>query len=336
VGNVFFLRLIVEVFHALTGNFLVLAEVEVAAGGNTFELLHAERERKHHIHARAGVVRQFFLPVFVHAELARRQADGLVPFQAFGDPRFVPVGVGAGLDEELQFHLLEFPAAEGEVARVDFVAERFADLGDAKRNLLAGNAQDILELNKNHLGGFGTEVDLVGVILYRPGMGLEHEIELPGLGVVVRSAFGTLGLRQLVGAPTTFAFFAIHHGVAEGRNVARGFPHARVRDDRAVNADDIGAPADGVVPPRVADVAFEFGAHRAVVPEAVDAAVDFAGLEDKAAPFAERDDLVHEIDWFGVRHSEANYGERFPASQGYGGFVLALVAPVEYQYDKIV
>ena len=117
--------------------------------------------------------------------------------------------------------------------------------------------------------------------------------------------------------------------------MAGGFPDARMRDDRAVNADDVGATADGVVPPRVADIAFEFGAHRAVIPEAVDAAVDFAGLKDEAASLAEGDDLVHEIDWFGVRHSEADYGERFPASQGYGGFVLALVAPVEYQYGKI-
>ena len=117
--------------------------------------------------------------------------------------------------------------------------------------------------------------------------------------------------------------------------MAGSFPDARMRDDRAVNADHIGAPADCVVPPCVTDVTFEFGAHRAVVPEAVDAAVDFAGLKNKAAPFAEGDDLVHEIDWFGVRHSEADYGERLPASQGYGGFVLALVAPVEYQYDKI-
>ena len=195
VRNIFFFRFVVEIFHALAGEFLVLAEVEVAAGGNAFEFLYAKREGEHHVHAGAGVVGEFLFFVLVHAELVGRQADGFVPLQPFCNPGLVPVGVGAGLDEELQFHLLEFPAAEGEVARVNFVAKRLADLRDAERNLLPGHAEDVLELNKNHLGGFRAEVDLVGIILYRAGMGLEHEIELPGLSVVVRAAFGAFGFR---------------------------------------------------------------------------------------------------------------------------------------------
>ena len=195
VWDVFLLRFVIEIFHALAGKFLVLAKVEIAAGGDAFEFLHAKREGEHHVHAGAGVVGKLLFFVLVQAELVGRQADGFVPLQPFCDPGLVPVGVGAGLDEELQFHLLEFPAAEGEVARVNFVAKRLADLRDAERNLLPGHAEDVLELNKNHLGGFRAEVDLVGIILYRAGMGLEHEIELPGLSVVVRAAFGAFGFR---------------------------------------------------------------------------------------------------------------------------------------------
>jgi len=51
--------------------------------------------------------------------------------------------------------------------------------------------------------------------------------------------------------------------------------------------------ADHVLPPGVLDVFLEFDAERAVVPEAVDAAVDLARLEDEPAPTAQGDELFH-------------------------------------------
>ena len=50
---------------------------------------------------------------------------------------------------------------------------------------------------------------------------------------------------------------------------------------------------DHVAPPGFLDVALQLDAERAVVPEAVEAAVDFARLKEEAAPFAQRDELVH-------------------------------------------
>jgi len=48
------------------------------------------------------------------------------------------------------------------------------------------------------------------------------------------------------------------------------------------------------VPPPVAlDVVLQLNAERAVVPEAADAAVNLAGLEDEAAALAERDEGLH-------------------------------------------
>ena len=97
------------------------------------------------------------------------------------------------------------------------------------------------------------------------------------------------------------------------------FPDSRMTDDRAVDADDVSAASDDVVPPRVFDVALQLGAGGAVVPEPVDTAVDFAGLEDEAAPFAERDDFVHQDrgshKWRGLSHD----GTRVATQHGSDG-----------------
>ena len=99
-------------------------------------------------------------------------------------------------------------------------------------------------------------------------------------------------LAELVGAVALLAVLAVDHRVGEAADVAGGLPDARVHDDRGVEADDVLAPLDGVVPPGVADVALELRAHGAVVPEAVEAAVDLGGGEDEARALAERGDRV--------------------------------------------
>ena len=101
----------------------------------------------------------------------------------------------SGLDEELQFHLLELAAAEREIARIDLVAERLADLRDAERHLLARHAEDVVELRENDLRGFGAEIGDAGAVLDRADERLEHQIELARLGELVRAAFGTFRVR---------------------------------------------------------------------------------------------------------------------------------------------
>jgi hypothetical protein len=61
-------------------------------------------------------------------------------------------------DEELQFHLLELARAEGEVARVDLVAKRLADLANAERHFLARGFQHVLELHEDGLRRLGTQI----------------------------------------------------------------------------------------------------------------------------------------------------------------------------------
>src|ERR1039457_2537404 len=77
------------------------------------------------------------------------------------------------------------------------------------------------------------------------------------------------------------------------RDVARRLPYPRVHDDRGLDPDDVIPPPDHVVPPAVADVLLQLGAHGAEVEEPVDPAVDLGGLEDESAALAQRHDRFH-------------------------------------------
>src|SRR6476661_2221781 len=112
---------------------------------------------------------------------------------------------------------------------------------------------------------------------------------------------------KMISSESLFRFLIVDHGVGESAYVAGSDPHVRVHNDGGVEADHVevvavgafGGAADDVVPPGFLEVAFEFDAEWAVIPEAVDAAVDFGGLEDEAAAFAEGDDLLHFGGWGG-------------------------------------
>ena len=83
--------------------------------------------------------------------------------------------------EELDLHLLEFPAAERVIPRIDLVAERLSDLRDPERQLEPRAVENVAEIDEDPLRGFGAEVGDVRSILNGANVGLEHEIELPRL-----------------------------------------------------------------------------------------------------------------------------------------------------------
>ena len=99
--------------------------------------------------------------------------------------------------------------------------------------------------------------------------------------------------RNLVGAEAGFRKQAIAHRIAETADVAGGNEHLLHRQNRAVHAEHVVAFLHGLAPPEVLEVAFQLGAERAVIPAAVEAAVEFAGLENEAAAFAQRNDFLH-------------------------------------------
>jgi uncharacterized RDD family membrane protein YckC len=113
----------------------------------------------------------------------------------------------------------------------------------------------------------------------------------------------------LISAVPLASYQAITHRITKRIHMPAGPPNLRVHEDGGFESGDIIALADDIIPPEIFDVAFEFGAERAVIPEAVDAAVDFGGWVDEAAAFAERHDFFHQRIFFGIRHKAGSVCE---------------------------
>ena len=224
-------------------------------------------------------------------------ADILVEFQTLLEPVVGELHAVFGAAEILDFHLLEFAGTEDVVARVDLIAEGFADLRDAKGELLARCVEHIAEIHKDRLRGLRAEINKVVLALKRTGVAFEHEVEVARLREVAASAlravFFAVLLRQLVGAVAGVAHFAVDHRVAECLLVSRGLPDGAVHDDRAVHALHVVALAHIAAPPEVLEVFLQLDPERAVIPKAIQAAVDFGGLENEPAAFAKAHDFFH-------------------------------------------
>ena len=109
----------------------------------------------------------------------------------------------------------------------------------------------------------------------------------------------------MVFAKAAFALAAIDHFVDEQVVVPAALPNLRVHDDRRINPSHAINPRrtgehiqvivsqDHVLPPSVLDVTLELDAQGAIIPEAVQAAVDFARLKDEPPSLAQRNNLLH-------------------------------------------
>src|SRR5579859_84480 len=106
----------------------------------------------------------------------------------------------------------------------------------------------------------------------------------------------------LIRSKPALARFAVNHWITERVHVSTGFPDLRRHDDGGFEANHVVALAGHGVPPELLDIALEFGAQRAVIPKTVDAAVNFRGWIDEAAPLAQRHDFFHEDVFFRVSH----------------------------------
>ena len=218
-------------------------------------------------------------------------------------PVLVPLLGLVRRDEELDLHLLELARAEDEVAGRDLVAEGLADLRDPERRLLAGELQDVLEVDEDPLRGLGPQEDLGAGLLDRAHVGLEHQVEAHRVRQVAAAlgaldlALGVLGaellLAQVVLAPALLALAqALDERVGEALEVARGLPGLRVHQDRGVERDHVVALLDDRAPPLGLDVVLQQDAVVPVVVGRSEPPVDLGGLEDEPAPLAERHDLV--------------------------------------------
>ena len=138
------------------------------------------------------------------------------------------------------------------------------------------------------LEGLGGGLELTGGVFAFEGGDVAD-----GLGNAVGARDDDRGEEQLIRAVALFAYLAVHQRIGKAGDVAGGFPDLGVHDDRSLDADDIVAAAHHVGPPAVADVFLQLGTERAVVKEAVEAAVNLGGLEDKPAALGERDEVFH-------------------------------------------
>jgi hypothetical protein len=280
----------------------VRAQVVVPAVVDPLELAPAERELELDVVCGLRVMGAFVLPVLVPAELLLGDAEAQVPIPAELAEVLEPLHGSAGLGEELELHLLEFPRAKDEVARVDLVPERLSDLGDPERRPLPGRLHDAPEVEEDRLTGLRPQVGERRGILGSTDVRLQHQVELARLGQVVPavSRLGALVVRfDLVRPEALLADPAVDHRVVEVGHVTRGDPGLGIRDDRRVEPDDVGALPDHALPPGGLHVVAQLDAERTVVPEAVDAAVDLARGVDEPAVRAERHQLVH------VDHSDS-------------------------------
>ncbi len=71
-----------------------------------------------------------------------------------------------GTAKVFDFHLLKFARAKGEIAGRDFVAKRFTDLRDAKRQFLAAGCLHVQEIDENALRCFGAQIGDVGAVFF--------------------------------------------------------------------------------------------------------------------------------------------------------------------------
>ena len=152
-----------------------------------------------------------------------------------------------------------------------------------------------MKVDKNALRGFGTKINLVCRVFVDTLEGFEHHVEFADAGEIMLSAFGAdnalfvdvgfhlfvcpaVGVNigksvcfgiifdKLIGAEPCFAGSAIHERIIKIDNVPACNPYFGVHQNRAVNADIIGAFLNEFAPPCAFDVVKEKNAERTVVP----------------------------------------------------------------------
>src|SRR5207244_10742704 len=98
-----------------------------------------------------GVMGQLFLPLLARPEPVRLDAELRVPILAHVAPVLIPLHRLGRMAEELDLHLLEFPAAERVIPRIDLIAKRLADLRNPERQLEPGAVEDVAEVDEDAL-----------------------------------------------------------------------------------------------------------------------------------------------------------------------------------------
>ena len=250
------LIVMVNVAQILTGEFAVLAQIPDAAVVDTLQFAPAEGEFDFDINCRFGIVGKFLMLIDPHTVFGEAQFLTVI-FDPLFFPVLEPLHAALILAEKFHLHLGEFTAAESEVAGVDLVTEGFADLGDTKGQFLTGGDTDTVEVHKDRLTGFSTQISDMLIVKDRTYESFHHQIEFFRLGKIFGFAVGAgRGIFHLIHAVTGLAVFAVGHQVAELIEVTGSFPHGRVADDRGIKSLNIVPGLDHFTPPEILDGTF--------------------------------------------------------------------------------
>ena len=304
---------LIEVLDASAAVLGMLFQVEVATVGDPLELTPAPREHKLDVGGARRIMRQLVFIMIAHHQQRFRNTQVDVPLVTLVTPVLVPLLGLVGRNEELHLHLFELAGAEDKVAGCDLVAEALTDLGDTERRLLTGCLLHVHEVGEHALSCFGAQEDLVARTLDRTSMGLEHKVELFGLGerVLVLAVRADVGVFELVDTKAFVAFAAFDEWIAEVRQMTRGFEHGRWTNDCCVETYDIVAQLHHRAPPEVLNVAKQQNADRAVVVGGTASAIDVSRLEGEAAALRQVDNLFHQVAFnkrrYVLRHEDRGY-----------------------------
>ena len=96
---------------------------------------------------------------------------------------------------------------------------------------------------------------------------------------------------QMIGAVALVGHLVFNERIIESGHMAGCHPGFRVEHDLGIDPDHIFTGGDHLMPPKVADVAQQFRAQRAVVIGAGQPAVDFGSRINEASPFGKGGDL---------------------------------------------
>ena len=182
VGQIFGFEGFVEVLEVFSRMLLVLAQVKIPPGGNSFQFMLPERKLESDVRTCLSVMGKLFLGVYFLTQKVFRQAYGAKPCFSGIDPFPVipPPLLFARRDEILDFHLLEFTRSENEISRGNLVSKGFPDLGNAKGDFDPTGIHDVFEIRKDSLGGFRPKITKRGPVAQGSDVSLEHHVEFPG------------------------------------------------------------------------------------------------------------------------------------------------------------
>ena len=124
---------------------------------------------------------------------------------------------------------------------------------------------------------------------------------------------------------TCLAVFAVAHDIAEPIDVTGGFPDFGMTNDGGIETGNVVAFFHHFVPPESFYGFFECCAIGTVIPESVEAAVNFRALKHKPSAFAERNNFFHQVAFDLNIHLSIPFDYRIVKTLSYPGNIMAFM-----------